>query len=30
MKKIISLTVAIIVAFSFLAFPFVVSADDET
>lgn len=30
MKKIISLTVAIIVAFSFLAFPFVVSADDES
>ena len=30
MKKIISLTVAIIVAFSFLAFPFVISADDES
>lgn len=30
MKKIISLTVAIIIAFSFLAFPFVVSADYET
>lgn len=29
MKKIISLTVAIIIAFSFLAFPFVVSADNE-
>lgn len=30
MKKIISLAIAIIVAFSFLAFPFLVSADDET
>ncbi len=30
MKKIISLAIAIIIAFSFLAFPFVVSADDET
>lgn len=30
MKKIISLAIAIIVAFSFLAFPFVVSADDES
>lgn len=29
MKKIISLTVAIIVAFSFLAFPIIVSADDD-
>ncbi len=29
MKKIISLAIAIIIAFSFLAFPFVVSADDE-
>ena len=29
MKKIISLTVVIIIVFSFLAFPFVVSADDE-
>ncbi len=30
MKKIISLAIAIIIAFLFLAFPFVVSADDET
>ncbi len=30
MKKIISLAIAIIIAFSFLAFPFVVSADYET
>lgn len=30
MKKIISLAIAIIIAFLFLAFPFVVSADDES